>query len=114
MKTVLPAQAFIKALALSSALLLPGQALAARAELSQQAVGEPLQKPLQYSSTKNSWAIAFDNDFLVPGSRDQDYTYGINYTYTGDKAREQWLSTHQPLAWLDLPPQQTCCCRQQG
>ncbi len=32
---------------------------------------------------KRRWAFAFDNDFLVPGHRDQDYTYGLNLTQTG-------------------------------
>jgi hypothetical protein len=34
-------------------------------------------------SRKPNWAFAFDNDVLVPGHRDQDYTYGINFTQSG-------------------------------
>lgn len=50
---------------------------------------------------KSSWAIGFDNDVLVPGSRDQDYTYGINLTYAGNRAENQWASLHQPLDWIN-------------
>jgi len=49
----------------------------------------------------SSWALAFDNDILVPGSRDQDYTYGINFTLAGNQAVNQWASLHKPLGWID-------------
>lgn len=50
----------------------------------------------------SSWSIAFDNDVLVPGSRDQDYTYGINFTYAGKQAENQWASLHDSLDWINL------------
>ena len=53
------------------------------------------------SPGKSSWAIAFDNDILVPGSRDQDYTYGINLTFAGHQVDNQWASLHQPLDWIN-------------
>jgi hypothetical protein len=53
------------------------------------------------SPGKSSWAIAFDNDILVPGSRDQDYTYGINLTFSGHQVDNQWASLHQPLDWIN-------------
>ena len=46
---------------------------------------------------KSSWAVAFDNDILVPGSRDQDYTYGLNVTFSGSRAAKHWASLHRPL-----------------
>ncbi|MCE3251611.1 MAG: lipid deacylase LpxR family protein, partial [Cellvibrio sp.] len=49
----------------------------------------------------NSWAFAFDNDVLVPGHRDQDYTYGLNFTQTGLKARNAILSLNIPLIAAD-------------
>ena len=49
----------------------------------------------------SSWALAFDNDTWVPGSRDQDYTYGINFTLAGNQAVNQWASLHKPLGWID-------------
>jgi hypothetical protein len=54
----------------------------------------------QNHSTR-SWAVAFDNDILVPGHRDQDYTYGINFTQTGENAREASFSLVRPLETLD-------------
>jgi len=57
--------------------------------------------PIIVASKTNSWAVAFDNDVLVPGSRDQDYTYGVNLTFTGEKAKRHWLSLNQPLTWID-------------
>lgn len=53
------------------------------------------------SQFNNSWALAFDNDVLVPGGRDQDYTYGINFTQTGEAARSAILSLNSPLTALD-------------
>lgn len=53
------------------------------------------------SRLKDSWALAFDNDVLVPGGRDQDYTYGINFTQTGEAARSANLSIQAPLIALD-------------
>ena len=50
----------------------------------------------------SSWAFAFDNDILVPGSRDQDYTYGLNITYTGKQAERQWASLHESLDQINL------------
>lgn len=49
----------------------------------------------------SSWAFAFDNDLLVPGSRDQDYTYGLNITYSGRQAERQWASLHDSLDWIN-------------
>lgn len=48
-----------------------------------------------------SWALAIDNDVFVPGGRDQDYTYGINFTQTGKMANEALLSFNRPLMILD-------------
>lgn len=53
------------------------------------------------SKPTSSWAFAFDNDVLVPGHRDQDYTYGLNFTQTGVKARNATLSLNTPLIALD-------------
>ena len=48
-----------------------------------------------------SWALAFDNDIFVPGGRDQDYTYGINLTQSGEGARKAFLSLNKPLMAID-------------
>lgn len=50
---------------------------------------------------KSNWAFAFDNDIFVPGSRDQDYTYGMNITYTGRSADQHWASLHGTLDWIN-------------
>lgn len=67
--------------------------------------GENLQSylvpPEKQQKSKSSWAFAFDNDILVPGSRDQDYTYGMNITYTGKQADQHWASLHQHLDWIN-------------
>jgi len=48
------------------------------------------QPALSFDST---WALTLDNDFLVPGPHDQDYSYGINLAYTGHQAERHlhWL-----------------------
>ena len=51
--------------------------------------------------SSNSWAFAFDNDLFVPGHRDQDYTYGLNFTQTGDSTRNARLSLNAPLIAMD-------------
>lgn len=58
---------------------------------------------LQDQPTKptSSWAFAFDNDLLVPGHRDQDYTYGLNFTQTGANARDARFSLNTPLVAVD-------------
>ena len=56
------------------------------------------QKQIEY---RPSWSFAFDNDVLVPGSRDQDYTYGINLTLAGNQVENQWASLHRPLDWIN-------------
>ena len=47
------------------------------------------------------WSVAFDNDILVPSSRDQDYTYGMSATLAGTAARDSIVSLHQPLSRLN-------------
>ena len=49
----------------------------------------------------SSWALALDNDVLAPGHRDQDYTYGFNFTYTGSNAKDVRLSLDKPLGAVD-------------
>ena len=49
----------------------------------------------------SSWALAVDNDILALTGRDQDYTYGINFTLSGRAATEGWYSLDRPLGWLD-------------
>lgn len=58
---------------------------------------------LQDHPTKpsSSWAFAFDNDVLVPGHRDQDYTYGLNFTQTGKSASTASLTLNKPLVAID-------------
>lgn len=67
---------------------------------------EEEKRPLLHLDPRNtkhtkSWALAFDNDVFVPGGRDQDYTYGINFTQTGDNVRTALLSLNKPLVTLD-------------
>ena len=49
----------------------------------------------------SSISLAFDNDVLVPGSRDQDYTYGLNITYAGNAADDTLLPVQHSLDWVD-------------
>ncbi|MEE2603753.1 MAG: lipid A deacylase LpxR family protein [Pseudomonadota bacterium] len=55
----------------------------------------------QQERTIGSWSLTLDNDLLVPGSRDQDYTYGISVAATGRQARDFALSLNTPLTWID-------------
>ncbi len=49
----------------------------------------------------NSWSFAFDNDVLVPGSRDQDYTYGVSATLSSETAPNSTWLLDSPLNWID-------------
>ncbi|RYY76779.1 MAG: lipid A deacylase LpxR family protein [Gammaproteobacteria bacterium] len=49
----------------------------------------------------SSWAFAMDNDFLAPGHRDRDYTFGINLTYSGSNAEDASISLKAPLGVID-------------
>ena len=51
--------------------------------------------------SSSNWTIAFDNDDLIPGSRDRYYTYGFNLTSAGQQVENQWASLHQPLGWIN-------------
>lgn len=61
----------------------------------------PLDLNTRISSPLHSWAFAFDNDVFVPGHRDQDYTYGINFTQTGNLVRSAKVSLNAPLISID-------------
>ncbi len=50
---------------------------------------------------RSSRSFAIDNDLLVPGARDQDYTYGFNINFAGQGVDDHWASMHSPLEWLD-------------
>lgn len=52
-------------------------------------------------NASSSWAFAFDNDLFVPGHRDQDYTYGLNFTQTGEQVRLADFSLNKPLIAVD-------------
>lgn len=47
------------------------------------------------------WALALDNDILVPAARDQDYTYGVNVSQSGPGIGTASLSFNKPLRTLD-------------
>lgn len=66
----------------------------------------PYRQPVSQTATDSeentgSWSFTLDNDALVPGSRDQDYTYGLSVAATGTKARDFALSLDTPLGWID-------------
>lgn len=61
----------------------------------------PIPTSVTKSDSRTSRSFAFDNDILVPGSRDQDYTYGLNLTFSGEGAEDHLSSLHSPLDWLD-------------
>lgn len=72
--------------------------------IEEQWVGNTPPNPNSYRTLideASTWSTTFDNDILVPGSRDQDYTYGANITFSGKEAAKHWVSTHKPLAALD-------------
>lgn len=56
---------------------------------------------LDPKAARSSWALAIDNDILAPGHRDRDYTYGLNFTYSGAGARDADLSLREPLSAID-------------
>lgn len=62
----------------------------------------PLLNPRSFPiKQQKSWAFALDNDILVPGHRDQDYTYGVNFTQTGAQVKDAIISLNKPLNTLD-------------
>lgn len=84
---------------ITGAFLLPGATIAS----DQHEKVEPLpltDKPVNLKP-RSSRSIGFDNDMLVPGSRDQDYTYGLSLTYSGKGVEDHLASLHRPLSWFD-------------
>ncbi len=45
--------------------------------------------------TAERWGFSYENDVFIPGGRDQDYTYGISFSYT--KASLLSSASHAPL-----------------
>ncbi len=62
---------------------------------------EYFNPPAEDSGDKFSWVLAIDNDILLPGPRDQDYTYGFNLTLAGKSTGDQWASLHRPPDWIN-------------
>lgn len=56
-----------------------------------------------YSAAPSPETLSFvlDNDVLVPGSRDQDYTGGINISYSSEEVDNKSLYIDAPLNFLD-------------
>jgi hypothetical protein len=50
----------------------------------------------------SSITFAIDNDLMLPGSRDRDYSYGLNLTYAGRTAENMAPALRHSLDWLDL------------
>ena len=51
--------------------------------------------------TTQGWSFSFDNDILVPSSRDQDYTYGVSLSTSGEGVRDGFALLHGPLEGLN-------------
>ena len=47
------------------------------------------------------WTLAFDNDALMSGDRDFDYTGGVAVTFAGRRAAEWPISLDRATGWLD-------------
>jgi len=84
---------------LALAMLLPGVGIAIDNREGGNAPGR--NDELVQHDSRSSRSFAFDNDILVPGSRDQDYTYGLSLSFTGGGVEEHWASLHTPLSWFD-------------
>ncbi len=60
-----------------------------------------MQAPPLNSTNDQSWSFSFDNDALVPGSRDQDYTYGVSASVSSETPPQSRWSLNTPLQWFD-------------
>lgn len=49
----------------------------------------------------DAWMITFDNDILVPGHRDQDYTYGLSFAQINADLADAKVTLNRPLRVLD-------------
>jgi hypothetical protein len=68
--------------------------------LSLQLHASPAPQPDSHASA-HAWIFTFDNDILVPGHRDQDYTYGLSFTQLSPELETTGLSLNKPLELLD-------------
>lgn len=62
---------------------------------------EELSNPENLYRPADAWMVAFDNDILVPGHRDQDYTYGISFAQINADLANAKVSLNKPLRTLD-------------
>lgn len=54
-----------------------------------------------HQPTQNSWALVVDNDLFVPGSRDQDYTFGVNFSQSHENLANARFTLNRPLVAID-------------
>ncbi|WP_096084937.1 lipid A deacylase LpxR family protein [Agaribacterium haliotis] len=57
-----------------------------------------LASPTRHYLKEERWGVAYENDFFVPGGRDQDYTYGLSFSYSREDLSDK---LHKPLLFID-------------
>jgi hypothetical protein len=53
------------------------------------------------AASSRRWTVLVDNDLFAFGDTDRDYTAGVAFTLTGDRARSHWLSPSRLLDRAD-------------
>jgi hypothetical protein len=85
-------------------LLAMGISLSSGASTETDGEQHPHKSTTNYSAPEKpitGWAVSFDNDVLVPVSRDQDYTYGSSLTVSGSATSDYLLSLDGPLTKIN-------------
>jgi hypothetical protein len=63
----------------------------------------------EIEASSRRWTVLIDNDALTFGDNDEDYTAGVAFTLTGERARNHWLSPSRLLdrvdRWTRFAPQ---------
>jgi hypothetical protein len=63
----------------------------------------------EIETSSRRWTVLIDNDALTFGDSDEDYTAGVAFTLTGERARNHWLSPSRLLdradGWTRFAPQ---------
>jgi hypothetical protein len=92
----------IKLLTLSLAAIATTSVMSAEVSIDESLPPSQLMQKFGNTQLKASaWSPGFANDMLAPGSRDQDYTYGVSASMSSEMAPGYSFSPDRPLGWID-------------
>ncbi|WP_082378751.1 lipid A deacylase LpxR family protein [Marinagarivorans algicola] len=82
-----------------AAMLFMWVVLSHTAQAQEARIATPEALPTQMPTDTARWGFTYENDLFVPIGRDQDYTYGLSFSYAKPSLLKR--NSHTPLAWFN-------------